>query len=64
MDETLAKSGEADSWRHIKVLQNFGISSSDIKKLQDMGYHTIESIAYANMALLCQPCRPHGEEPS
>ena len=48
MDETLAKSGEADSWRHIKVLQNFGISSSDIKKLQDMGYHTIESIAYAN----------------
>ena len=54
MDETLAKSAEADSWRHIKVLQNFGISSSDIKKLQDMGYHTIESIAYANKKKLIE----------
>ena len=45
---------EIEPWRHISVLQNFGISNNDIKKLQDTGYHTIESVAYANKKKLIE----------
>jgi hypothetical protein len=29
------------------VLQSQGISAADIKKLEDAGYHTVESVAFA-----------------
>ena len=45
---------ENDSWKHISVLANNGISIADIKKLQDMGYHTVESIAYATKKKLIE----------
>lgn len=48
MQEQTTPQTEIEPWRHISVLQNFGISNNDIKKLQDTGYHTIESVAYAN----------------
>lgn len=34
-------------------LQEFGISSSDCKKLSEAGYYTIESIAFTPKRILC-----------
>mmetsp|Transcript_43613 Transcript_43613/g.68287 ORF Transcript_43613/g.68287 Transcript_43613/m.68287 type:complete len:332 (+) Transcript_43613:46-1041(+) len=36
-----------ETWTHISILETKGISASDIKKLQDYGYHTVESVVYA-----------------
>jgi DNA repair protein RAD51 len=54
MQEEIPIKKETESWRHVSVLQNFGISINDIKKLQDTGYHTIESVAYANKKKLIE----------
>ncbi|AAK39666.1 DNA repair protein Rad51 homolog (nucleomorph) [Guillardia theta] len=35
-----------EQWKHISILESKGISLTDIKKLQDSGFHTIESLAY------------------
>lgn len=32
---------------HCLLFQQCGISASDIKKLEDAGFHTIEAVAYA-----------------
>lgn len=32
---------------HCLLLQQCGVSASDIKKLEDAGFHTIEAVAYA-----------------
>nr|UXY87976.1 DNA repair protein Rad51 [Cryptomonas curvata] len=45
---------ENDSWKHISVLTNNGISINDIKKLQDVGYHTVESVVYATKKKLIE----------
>ena len=33
--------------------QNQGISANDVKKLEDAGMHTVESVAYATKKELC-----------
>jgi DNA repair protein RAD51 len=37
----------------ISKLESHGISTSDIKKLTDAGYHTVESVAYCPKKTLC-----------
>lgn len=39
--------GNLECWIHIKELEKNGILKGDLKKLQDSGFHTVESIAYA-----------------
>lgn len=36
----------------ISKLEQFGIAAADIKKLQEVGYHTVESVAYATLKSL------------
>jgi len=33
-------------------LEQFGVSATDVKKLAEAGYHTVESVAYATMKAL------------
>jgi len=33
---------------NIKLLEEHGISSTDVKKLIDAGFHTIESVSYTS----------------
>lgn len=54
MSKNDQESSENDSWKHISVLQNNGIAISDIKKLQEVGYHTIEAVAYATKKKLIE----------
>jgi DNA repair protein RAD51 len=54
MSKNDQESLENDSWKHISVLQNNGIAISDIKKLQEVGYHTIEAVAYATKKKLIE----------
>lgn len=54
MSKSDQESSENDSWKHISVLQNNGIAISDIKKLQEVGYHTIEAVAYATKKKLIE----------
>lgn len=37
----------------VRLAQEFGISSSDCKKLAEAGYYTIESIAFTPKRILC-----------
>ncbi|GMI10789.1 hypothetical protein TrRE_jg3082 [Triparma retinervis] len=39
------------SFQNLEVLMEQGIASSDIQKLNDAGYHTVESIAHATNTL-------------
>jgi DNA repair protein RAD51 len=54
MSKNDQESSENDSWKHISQLQNNGISIGDIKKLQEVGYHTIEAVAYATKKKLIE----------
>lgn len=36
------------------MLQEHGIAANDIQKLNDAGYHTVESIAHATSRKLCE----------
>jgi DNA repair protein RAD51 len=38
----------------VDVLQEHGIALNDIKKLQDAGFHTVESVAHATTRKLCE----------
>lgn len=40
-------SANAGGFRVVQVLENYGIASSDIKKLMEHGFYTVESVAYA-----------------
>lgn len=40
-------SGSAGGFRVVQTLENYGIASSDIKKLMEYGFYTVESVAYA-----------------
>ncbi|KAG5474287.1 hypothetical protein LSCM1_03067 [Leishmania martiniquensis] len=37
----------ASGFRVIQILENYGVASSDIKKLMESGFYTVESAAYA-----------------
>lgn len=37
----------------IERLEECGVSATDVKKLRDAGYHTVESVAYATLRGLC-----------
>ncbi|KAK7201019.1 DNA repair protein RAD51 [Novymonas esmeraldas] len=37
----------AGGFRVIQVLENYGVATSDIKKLMEYGFYTVESVAYA-----------------
>ena len=54
MTKNNQEGSENDSWKHISILTNNGISISDIKKLQDVGYHTVESVVYATKKKLIE----------
>jgi len=36
-----------DGYIHISILEKQGIAATDIKKLQDAGYHTVQGVVYA-----------------
>lgn len=38
----------------IEKLEECGISATDIKKLRENGYYTVESVAYATLRALCE----------
>jgi len=38
---------ECVTYQHVKILESAGIGASDVKKLAEAGYNTIESVAYA-----------------
>mmetsp|Transcript_4415 Transcript_4415/g.8882 ORF Transcript_4415/g.8882 Transcript_4415/m.8882 type:complete len:344 (+) Transcript_4415:44-1075(+) len=42
------------SFQNLEVLMDQGIASSDIQKLNDAGYHTVESIAHATVRKLSE----------
>lgn len=41
------------AYQLLEVLQEHGIASNDIQKLQNAGFHTIESVAHATTRKLC-----------
>ena len=42
------------SYQSLDLLQEHGIAANDIQKLNDAGYHTVESIAHATSRKLCE----------
>ena len=40
------------SYQPLEVLTDSGVASGDIQKLNDAGYHTVESIAHATIRKL------------
>lgn len=42
-----ADASSAGGFRVIQVLENYGVATSDIKRLMESGFHTVESVAYA-----------------
>eukprot|EP00555_Chaetoceros_dichaeta_P015735 CAMPEP_0198258022 /NCGR_PEP_ID=MMETSP1447-20131203/7550_1 /TAXON_ID=420782 /ORGANISM="Chaetoceros dichaeta, Strain CCMP1751" /LENGTH=132 /DNA_ID=CAMNT_0043945051 /DNA_START=31 /DNA_END=425 /DNA_ORIENTATION=- len=46
--------GRTVQYQTLDTLQEHGIASNDITKLQDAGYHTIESIAHATARKLSE----------
>jgi len=42
------------SYQTLDVLQEHGIAANDIQKLNDAGYHTVESIAHATVRKLSE----------
>ena len=42
------------SYQTLDLLQEHGIAANDIQKLNDAGYHTVESIAHATSRKLCE----------
>jgi DNA repair protein RAD51 len=39
--------GDYSNFTPISKLEDIGISASDVKKLRENGYHTVEAVAYA-----------------
>jgi DNA repair protein RAD51 len=54
MENLLATKEEIPSWLHISKLEKNGISNTDIKKLQDAGFNTVESLVYATKKKLIE----------
>lgn len=48
------KAFENEPFINIKILEKHGISKGDLKKLQDAGFHTIESIAHSSKKKLIE----------
>jgi len=45
---------QSHSFQRLDCLLEYGIAANDIQKLNDAGYHTIESIAHATSRKLCE----------
>jgi len=40
--------------QHIEALEQHGVSATDVKKLKEAGFYTVEAIAYATLRHLCE----------
>jgi DNA repair protein RAD51 len=54
MDNLSNNKDDITSWQHISKLEKNGISNLDIKKLQEAGFNTIESLAYSTKKKLIE----------
>lgn len=53
MQEQADDAGE-QAWQPVESLEGGGVSSADLKKLKEKGFHTVESIAYATKKELAE----------
>ena len=57
------EAGEHVSFRKIEELESFGVAKTDIKKLKEGGYHTVEAVCintnvlFVNSSYCCHFCR-------